>query len=110
VTHPLDGWLDAMAPGGRMILPLTGTMTVMGANIGKGLVLLLTGRDAGDFSAARDRLRRDLLRGRQRRHEVTKSRRALVGLRVFAASWLRLTTHPFTMIVLGRGNRRFGCS
>jgi protein-L-isoaspartate O-methyltransferase len=23
VTHPLDVWLDALAPGGRMILPLT---------------------------------------------------------------------------------------
>src|SRR5437867_11096749 len=23
VTHPLDGWLDALPPGGRMILPIT---------------------------------------------------------------------------------------
>jgi protein-L-isoaspartate(D-aspartate) O-methyltransferase len=51
VTHPLDGWLDAMAPGGRMMLPLTGTMSAMGPNIGKGLVLLLTKQDAGDFAA-----------------------------------------------------------
>lgn len=41
VTHPLDSWLDAMAPGGRMVLPLTATMSTMG-NIGKGLLLRLT--------------------------------------------------------------------
>jgi protein-L-isoaspartate(D-aspartate) O-methyltransferase len=51
VTHPLDSWLDALAPGGRMLLPLTGTMTAMGAHIGKGLVLLLTKQDAGDLAA-----------------------------------------------------------
>jgi protein-L-isoaspartate(D-aspartate) O-methyltransferase len=50
VTHPLDVWLDAIAVGGRMILPLTGTMAAMGSNIGKGLVLLLTGQETGDFS------------------------------------------------------------
>jgi protein-L-isoaspartate(D-aspartate) O-methyltransferase len=42
VTHPLDVWLDAMAPGGRMVLPLTGTMAAMGPNLGKGVVFLLT--------------------------------------------------------------------
>jgi protein-L-isoaspartate(D-aspartate) O-methyltransferase len=51
VTHPLDVWLNAVAPGGRMILPLTGTMPAMGSNIGKGLVLLLTRQETGDFSA-----------------------------------------------------------
>jgi protein-L-isoaspartate(D-aspartate) O-methyltransferase len=51
VTHPLDVWLDAVAAGGRMILPLTGMMAAMGSNIGKGLVLLLTRQEAGDFSA-----------------------------------------------------------
>ena len=51
VTHPLDAWLDALASGGRMILPLTGTMGAMGSNIGKGFVLLLTKREAGDFAA-----------------------------------------------------------
>ena len=50
VTHPLDGWLDALAPGGRMILPLTATGGPMG-NIGKGLVFLIR-RDAdATFSA-----------------------------------------------------------
>jgi protein-L-isoaspartate(D-aspartate) O-methyltransferase len=51
VTHPLDGWLDALAPGGRTILPLTGTMAAMGPNIGKGLVLRLTKHESGDFVA-----------------------------------------------------------
>jgi protein-L-isoaspartate(D-aspartate) O-methyltransferase len=51
VTHPLDGWLDALADGGRMILPITGTMPAMGSTLGKGVVLLVTKR--GDRWAAR---------------------------------------------------------
>ena len=50
VTHPLDVWLDALAVGGRMILPLTSTMPGMGPTLGKGLVMLLTKQAAGDFS------------------------------------------------------------
>jgi protein-L-isoaspartate(D-aspartate) O-methyltransferase len=46
VTHPLDSWLDALAPGGRMMLPLTTSMPAMGSTLGKGLVLLIT-NDAG---------------------------------------------------------------
>jgi protein-L-isoaspartate(D-aspartate) O-methyltransferase len=42
VTHPLDAWLDALAPGGRMMLPITGTMPAMGSTLGKGVVLLVT--------------------------------------------------------------------
>ncbi|HYM26105.1 MAG TPA: hypothetical protein VEU08_22965 [Vicinamibacterales bacterium] len=49
VTHPLAWWLDALADGGRMILPLTGTMPGMGT-IGKGVVLLVT-RTGGRFDA-----------------------------------------------------------
>jgi len=50
VTHPPDVWLDALAPGGRMILPLTATLAPMAptspmANIGKGLLLMLTRTD-----------------------------------------------------------------
>jgi len=51
VTHPLDVWLDALAPGGRIILPLTSTMGAMGSHIGKGLVWLLTKEAGGDFAA-----------------------------------------------------------
>ena len=50
VTHPLDAWLDALAPGGRMILPMTATMPAMG-NIGKGLVFLVARDAGGSFSA-----------------------------------------------------------
>jgi len=45
VTHPLDGWLDALAPGGRMLLPITSPMPAMGSTLGKGLVFLLTRTD-----------------------------------------------------------------
>jgi len=41
VTHPQDSWLDALGPGGRLILPLTVAMPQMGT-IGKGVTLLLT--------------------------------------------------------------------
>lgn len=51
VTHPLDAWLDALAPGGRMILPLTSTMVPIGATIGKGLVFVMTRNTGPAFSA-----------------------------------------------------------
>jgi len=49
-THPLDAWLDAIAPGGRMLLPLTGTIPAMGATIGKGVAWLLTRQDGVSFA------------------------------------------------------------
>lgn len=52
VTHPLASWLDALAPGGRMMLPITAVMPSMGSTLGKGLVVLVT-RDADDTFAAR---------------------------------------------------------
>jgi protein-L-isoaspartate(D-aspartate) O-methyltransferase len=51
VTHPLDSWLDALAPGGRLMLPLTTAMPAMGSTLGKGLVLRVTKDEAGAFSA-----------------------------------------------------------
>jgi protein-L-isoaspartate(D-aspartate) O-methyltransferase len=51
VTHPLDAWLDALAPGGRMILPLTCAMPAMGATLGKGLVMLLSKSGTGACAA-----------------------------------------------------------
>lgn len=45
VTHPLATWLDALAIGGRMLLPLTGTVPAMAPTIGKGLAWLLTQQD-----------------------------------------------------------------
>ena len=49
VTHPLPAWLDALADGGRLMLPLTSTMVPMG-NIGKGLVLMIA-RSGNELSA-----------------------------------------------------------
>jgi protein-L-isoaspartate(D-aspartate) O-methyltransferase len=51
VTHPQNTWLDALAPGGRMVMPLTASAPGMG-NIGKGLLLHLT-RTEGEAIAAR---------------------------------------------------------
>ena len=53
VTHPLTAWLDALAPGGRIVLPLTGTMPVPmnTPNIGKGMLVLLTRGNDGDYAA-----------------------------------------------------------
>jgi protein-L-isoaspartate(D-aspartate) O-methyltransferase len=50
VTHPLAVWLDRLAVGGRMVLPLTSTIPGMGSTLGKGIVMLLAKQEAGDFS------------------------------------------------------------
>ena len=47
VTHPQATWLDALTPGGRMILPLTASTPAMG-NIGKGLLVHITRPAEGD--------------------------------------------------------------
>jgi protein-L-isoaspartate(D-aspartate) O-methyltransferase len=52
VTHPLPWWLDDLAPGGRMVLPITATMPPM-TTIGKGPLVLVTRDGAGDRFAAR---------------------------------------------------------
>ncbi len=50
VTHPLDAWLDALAPGGRMLLPLTTSLGATASTIGKGLVVVVT-NDSSRFTA-----------------------------------------------------------
>lgn len=50
VTHPLESWLDALRPGGRLALPLT---VAMSSTIGKGLLILLTRAKVGDEFQAR---------------------------------------------------------
>lgn len=40
VTHPLEAWLDALAPAGRLVVPIT--FRVGAAPIGKGVVVLVT--------------------------------------------------------------------
>jgi protein-L-isoaspartate(D-aspartate) O-methyltransferase len=50
VTHPLEVWLDALAPAGRMVLPLT-LSGPAGDPIGRGLAVALTADGSGDFAA-----------------------------------------------------------
>ena len=51
VTHPLTAWLDALQPNGRIVVPLTAPMPMTTANLGKGLLVLLTGTGDGEFDA-----------------------------------------------------------
>jgi protein-L-isoaspartate(D-aspartate) O-methyltransferase len=41
VTHPQESWLDALAPGGRLLLPMTVSMPAMGPTLGKGVMVLI---------------------------------------------------------------------
>ena len=51
VTHPLEAWLDALAPGGRLLLPLTVGLPGMGL-LGKGVVVMIARTpDGTGFSA-----------------------------------------------------------
>jgi protein-L-isoaspartate(D-aspartate) O-methyltransferase len=45
VTEPLPAWLDALAPGGRLLLPMT--VAVPGQGFGGGHMLLVTRQPAG---------------------------------------------------------------
>ena len=47
VTHPHPGWLEHMAVGGRMIVPLT---VPLGANLGKGMMVKIR-REAAGYAA-----------------------------------------------------------
>ncbi len=49
-THPQDAWLEALAPGGRLILPLTAALAAMGP-IGKGVLAQVTKRGDSVFDA-----------------------------------------------------------
>lgn len=42
-THPIDAWLDALAPGGRLVVPIT--FAFGPSPIAKGIVALLTRRE-----------------------------------------------------------------
>jgi protein-L-isoaspartate(D-aspartate) O-methyltransferase len=50
VTHPQEAWLDALAPDGRLLMPLTATMPAMGT-IGKGFMTLVTRTSESSFTA-----------------------------------------------------------
>src|SRR5262249_8952045 len=45
-----DAWLQALRPGGRLLLPLTFTMPAMGP-IGKGVMALVTRSDSTSWDA-----------------------------------------------------------
>lgn len=45
-SHLRDEWLDALSPGGRLLVPLTCTMPGMGPSLGKGAVALVTKNEA----------------------------------------------------------------
>jgi protein-L-isoaspartate(D-aspartate) O-methyltransferase len=47
VTHPQNTWLDALVPGGRMILPLTATLPAVASTLGMGVVMHLTRHQTG---------------------------------------------------------------
>ena len=49
ITHPLDAWLDALKPGGRLIMPITATSPQMGP-ISKGFLVLSTKEPDGAFT------------------------------------------------------------
>lgn len=46
-THPAAAWLDALKPGGRLILPLTAGGLEPGSPITRGVVFLIERRDGG---------------------------------------------------------------
>jgi protein-L-isoaspartate(D-aspartate) O-methyltransferase len=51
VTHPQESWLDALAAGGRLLLPLTVAMPAMGGTLGKGVMLMIRKSEAGALAA-----------------------------------------------------------
>lgn len=51
VTHPQESWLDALAPEGRLLMPLTVSLPAMGATLGKGVMVMVTRSPEGTFNA-----------------------------------------------------------
>ena len=50
MTHPHRAWLQALRPGGRLLLPLTFTVPAMGP-IGKGVMVLVTRNESTSWDA-----------------------------------------------------------
>jgi protein-L-isoaspartate(D-aspartate) O-methyltransferase len=51
VTHPDESWLDHLAPGGQLLLPLTVALPGMGPTLGKGVMLSVTRTPTGTLVA-----------------------------------------------------------
>ena len=47
VTHPQETWIDALAAGGRLLVPLTVEIPGMGPTLGKGVVAVIARSDDG---------------------------------------------------------------
>lgn len=53
VTHPQESWIDALASGGRLLVPLTVELPGMGPTLGKGMMVVITRTvDGARFDAA----------------------------------------------------------
>lgn len=52
ITHPPAGWLDALAPGGRMVVPITASFAP-GMPLGKGLMVSIAKGPTGDAFEAK---------------------------------------------------------
>ena len=53
VTHPQESWIDALVPGGRLLVPLTVEIPGMGPTLGKGMIVVITRTpDGARFDAA----------------------------------------------------------
>jgi protein-L-isoaspartate(D-aspartate) O-methyltransferase len=50
MTHPHEAWLNALRPGGRLLLPLTFSLPAMGP-IGKGVMALVTRNESTSWDA-----------------------------------------------------------
>jgi protein-L-isoaspartate(D-aspartate) O-methyltransferase len=72
-THPQNAWLDALSPGGRMVVPLTATMSAMNSTLSKGLVILLTKALEGTAFAARALTFISIYSGLHLRDDVTNT-------------------------------------
>ena len=97
VTHVHPEWLNAMAPGARVAVPLTATMPGMAPTLGKGVTVLFT-RTSGEDLAARVLGFIAIYSGLDLRDDATNAR---LGQALMRAPWpafkrLRRDEHPET--------------
>jgi protein-L-isoaspartate(D-aspartate) O-methyltransferase len=86
-THPQDVWLDALKPGGRLVVPLTVSMDP-GAPIGKGIVVLVANDGDGSSFATRLLTFVAIYSGQAIRDAQMN---ALLGKALSRGSWPKLT-------------------
>src|SRR5262249_6431196 len=86
-THPLDVWLGALEPGGRLVLPLTVSVEP-GAPISKGIVVLVTNDGDGSSFGVRLLTFVAIYSGQAIRDARTN---ALLGKALARSPWPKLT-------------------